>query len=181
MNRDCLYYLQEENPSDIYIIPYCLQQSTSLAPNGEKFTFHQLRQLSISSGQLYEWLAPIDTIESYQIYLNSDDLNSIKHSEIFYNCSNSWFGSFCQYTFQSSHATFMKIVKERFEGKTGFHPKDVIEITNGTCYTNFKCDYILLPPACLDWREICDGKIFSLLRTISNLFVSFREIGLYEW
>ena len=32
-------------------------------------------------------------------------------------------------------------------------------IYNVTCYTHFKCDRHPLMFWCLDWREICDGKI----------------------
>jgi hypothetical protein len=91
---ECLYFFGKKYPDDVNIIPCCIQQPILFPPNGHKTTFCQLRDSGIISTQFYEWLAPINIIESYQIYLELNNEDSIKNSEVFYNCSNFRFGSF---------------------------------------------------------------------------------------
>ncbi|UJR12115.1 hypothetical protein I4U23_016293 [Adineta vaga] len=114
--------------------------------NGRHLTFNQLREMSISSNQLLDWYVPLDTIEEYV---------SNKETGFVFICSNLWFGTQCEYTFDSN-ASFTNIVKERQTKKK--HPtSDVLSITNGTCYIMHyeECKSVI----CLDWCEICDGKI----------------------
>jgi hypothetical protein len=104
--------------------------------------------LPIINDELFDWYAPIDIIEEYILG---------KHNGIFVNCSqkgNFWFGSRCQYTFDSNDE-LKDILWNRFDQKD-YSENDLLSITNGTCYStsNDQCQSIL----CLDWREICDGK-----------------------
>ncbi|CAF4840347.1 unnamed protein product [Rotaria sp. Silwood1] len=118
--------------------------------NGEKFTFTQLRQMDISPQQLFDWYAPMDTIEDF-IEENSEGL--------FFNCSrkngNNWFGPQCQYRF-ANDGGFLKIIDRQYAMRT-FNDFKSLSSTNGTCYPVMKneCQSII----CLDWREIFDGKI----------------------
>ncbi|CAF4397884.1 unnamed protein product, partial [Adineta steineri] len=55
-----------------------------------------------------------------------------------------------------SYAELKDILSDRFDAKD-YMEDDLLTITNGTCYLvpNDQCQSIL----CLDWREICDGKL----------------------
>ncbi|CAF1039274.1 unnamed protein product [Adineta steineri] len=56
--------------------------------------------------------------------------------------------------------SFADILKSIYREKKIF-PDLQFDITNGTCYTHLKCDRGP-QPLCLDWREVCDGKIDCL-------------------
>jgi hypothetical protein len=125
---------------------------------GNQYTFFQLRQLNVTGRDLYEWSAPIDIIEHYELYMI--DSSSIQNG-IYYNCSSPfWFGSLCQYTLNSLN-TFTEIIHERFSSRidptTYKEYTDIWSLTNGTCYIHLKCNRGPWP-MCLDWREICDRK-----------------------
>jgi hypothetical protein len=119
--------------------------------NGEQWTFDRLREKNVSAEQLFDWYAPMDVIEEYLLG---------KEIGLFVNCSQKttfWFGSRCQYTFDS-FGDFENIIWDRFDGKDNFQ-NDILSITNGTCYSipDGECQSVL----CLDWREICDGKFLT--------------------
>ncbi len=65
------------------------------------FTFEELRKQNVSIQDLFFWSASMDLIEQYQNY--TETLNSSLKSEKFYTCTPSWFGRFCQYTFDSNY------------------------------------------------------------------------------
>ena len=147
------------------IISYCLAELPSkfvIEENNreEKFTFEQLAKRKITNQQLYHWSAPIDLIEQYQFYLNqlahSDGKSSLE-SQIFYNCTLPYFGPRCEYVlenYQSSHSSLEEIIHD-------YYRYNLYEPTLLTCYVHLKCNR---GPgsACLDWREICDGKVDCL-------------------
>ncbi len=66
------------------------------------------------------------------------------------------FGNQCQYRFELNVSSFTEIVQAQFLAATaGIEAEnDII----GSCYIHLKCN-LGPPPACLDWREICDGKV----------------------
>jgi hypothetical protein len=66
-----------------------------------------------------------------------------------------WFGPFCQYNFRLNNL-FSDIVKSTFDDKS-FKPDTV----NFSCYVHLECNRGP-SPLCLDWREICDGKVDCL-------------------
>ncbi|CAF4927760.1 unnamed protein product [Rotaria sp. Silwood1] len=145
------------------IVPYCIRSLNfsynSLANNethiihGTPITFETLQQKNITSQQLYLSFAPIDVVERYQAFL--ENAHSSLLTQIFYNCSVPWFGEFCQYTFNSK-STFEEFVLSFELNHLADYP-----FQNGTCYTFLQCDRGP-KPSCLDWREICDGKIDCL-------------------
>ncbi len=162
-------------PERLYLQPhrYC-RRSTLLdgqhIPSSENstitnhtiFTFDDLRSMNITHSQLYNWYAPMDIIEDYL---------SGEKTGFFVNCSDPlWFGSTCQYTFDSDEP-LDNLIDERFDAKDTL-PIDLSSFTNGTCYeiSNASCESIL----CLDWREICDGKF--LLRLLTIKFDKMQEI-----
>lgn len=155
------------SPEPLYLAPhrYC-RRSTLLheqhippsenltITNHTVFTFDDLRLMNITHSQLHKWYAPIDIIEDYL---------SGEQTGFFVNCSDPlWFGSTCQYTFDSDE-DLDSLIDERFYAKDTL-PIDLSSFTNGTCYeiSNTSCESIL----CLDWREICDGKFLLGLLTI---------------
>lgn len=113
------------------------------------WTFKRLRENNISGEQLYIWSASIDTVERYNNYLNN-----LGQDDIFYNCTPFKFGPTCKYSFVSLTEDFSKVVTNTFDYK----PYESDEITNGTCYTFLTCD-MGMSALCLDWSEICDGKL----------------------
>lgn len=116
--------------------------------NDQLFTFHQLRQMNVSSEQLLKWYTPIDIIEQYELG---------HETGLFFNCSNDenfWFGTHCQYTLDSAD-DIADIIYQRHR-RQAQSPDNLLSITNGTCYIvdDDQCNSVI----CLDWREICDGK-----------------------
>ncbi|CAF1461771.1 unnamed protein product [Adineta ricciae] len=107
----------------------------------------------ITSESLIEWSAPINVAEHYQKFLN--DVNELSSSQVFYNCTKGWFGHRCQYTLYHNELTFSELVKAIFLERRV--DTKWVHFTNGTCYIYLSCDRGP-NPACLDWREICDGK-----------------------
>jgi hypothetical protein len=126
----------------------------------ESFTFNQLKMKNITADQLYLWSAPIDLIEAYQIYLNTNISSS---NMIYYNCTPPWFGLFCQYSLiHSGLQSFTEIVANVFEQESReayANTSSSVIYTNLSCYTYLPCNRGGSSPACLDWREICDGKV----------------------
>ena len=176
---DCLYYkvldsfLPSNNSANMdttveQVIPYCIRPLNvnersdlkitrdSISSN---LTFDELKEKNITIQQLLSWLAPIDLIELYQTYLNTPTLALA--SEVFHNCTLLWFGPFCQYTFYS-HEPFADIVYKTFTAKKGTEDAILVTtITNLSCYVHVQCNRGPAP-LCLDWREICDGRIDCL-------------------
>ena len=111
--------------------------------------------MHVTTDHLLNWSAPIDLIERYAAYLHND-LRTKDDSLFFYNCSMGWFGPQCQFTFDTS-ASFSAIVKSAFQNRSV--SGNDLEDPDYTCYTHLRCKYGGSGFACLDWREVCDGKI----------------------
>ncbi|CAF1497303.1 unnamed protein product [Adineta steineri] len=166
---DCLYayiidgHAQYEHVSfrTNYLIPYC-RRSLSTDPINKiqgyienTDTFKNLRLRGITSDDLLRWSTSIDIIEQYSIYLSKN--NTGFDEFIFNNCSSLWFGSNCQYTFNLSIPieSFGDFVNSSFVARRNYMEKILIH----TCYPHLSGCYRGPEPMCLDWREICDGKI----------------------
>ncbi|CAF1313519.1 unnamed protein product, partial [Rotaria sp. Silwood1] len=154
-----------KNPNQYNPISYCIRpfgtpftllvNHENRVNHGKSITFETLRRENITSQQLYLLSASIDVIERYQEFLEKP--NSSLSTEVFNNCSELWFGEYCQYSFNLTWA-FDRILWTYL-----MYPKEEInnEIKNGTCYIFI--EYNRGPsPSCLDWREICDEKIDCL-------------------
>ena len=150
-------------------IPYCFrpiaevtngtENRTNLTTLGNhtKFTvldFKQLEMMKVHADHLLGWSAPIDLIERYVAYLR--DHSHTEYDPHFYNCTSGWFGPMCQYTF-NANASFSSIVKRAFE-KLSTSSEEISDQSR-TCYTHLNCKYVGLNYTCLDWREVCDGKV----------------------
>ncbi|CAF4901435.1 unnamed protein product [Rotaria sp. Silwood1] len=183
MYFDCLYYevpdLNIQNPktsnvlkNNYQIIPYCIRPFPESEIYHEineenmlsRLTFEELRAKQVTTQNLILWSAPIDLIERYDEYLDSP-LNTSSKLDIFYNCSSLWFGTYCQYTF-NSNCSFNQIVNKTFT-TTYLSQK-----SNMTCYIHLKCNRGSTD-VCLDWREICDGKVDCIENYVD-------EIGCFE-
>ncbi|CAF4167692.1 unnamed protein product, partial [Adineta steineri] len=111
-------------------------------------TFNELYRLNVTSHEIRLWSSSIDLAEQYEYYLDQPTQSNLSN-EKFFNCTQPWFGSRCQYSFKFNED---KLVQNSFEiGFTG-------DILNGTCYVLLQCNRGG-PSMCLDWREICDGRI----------------------
>ncbi|CAF1325276.1 unnamed protein product [Adineta steineri] len=166
---DCFdsYIIDDRNPKENvsfqtnYLIPYCRRPLSTDHINKiqgyieNTYTFKNLSLQGITSENLLQWSISLDIIEQYSIYLIKNDT---KFDEfIFNNCSSLWFGSNCQYTFNLSMPieSFGDFVNYSFNAREQYERKILIH----TCYPHLSGCYRGPEPMCLDWREICDGKI----------------------
>ncbi|CAF1535668.1 unnamed protein product [Adineta ricciae] len=181
--HDCLQYnsvnyvkvlgIDSRFPNPYQIIPYCLRPfseeewvDTVIVHDNivSNLTFDELKTMNVTGRDLLSWSASIDLVERYENYLNDLEIDS--KFDRFYNCTPLWFGTFCQFTFDSDQL-FDDIVEETFEKKDveyiGTSPdiQSHLDITNLTCYLHIQCNRGP-SPMCLDWREICDGRIDCL-------------------
>ncbi|CAF3572262.1 unnamed protein product, partial [Adineta steineri] len=143
------------------ISSYCMSESSlkfyiENDNSFQTFSFANLTKMNITSEDLYFWSTPIDIIEQYQFYLLSND--SSLAEQILYNCTLPRFGSMCQYEFYYYHENYSSLY-EMIHGYYQLYSK--YRQINITCYTHLKCNRGY-SPACLDWTEICDGKIDCL-------------------
>ena len=164
VQRDCLRLVVSDYNQimsiDQQITTYCMSES-SLKFDVEtdtyfpRFTFDELSKRNITSEQLYLWSTPIDIIERYQFYLTSNDLSLA--TESFTNCALPRFGPVCQYELDSVYSNRLSLYEiiRKFYSSNPYYPAYL------TCYTHLKCNRGL-NSSCLDWREICDGKINCL-------------------
>ncbi|CAF2543175.1 unnamed protein product [Rotaria sp. Silwood2] len=163
---DCLYTQLTESQLNEYstyirinqLTPYCRRPdnnekeeeiSDTLNENvANKITFKELSEQGVTSEQLLKWSAPIDLAERYEMNNQSSDW--------FYNCSSPWFGLKCQYRFvYNSSLSFNEILDSFVESR--FNTMLSVSVT--TCY-RFLADCNLAPwSLCLDWRQVCNGKV----------------------
>jgi len=164
LRHDCLYVVtpfQQEGTADI-VTAYCMgvwPSKWKIKENDidEKFTFEDLSKQGITTEQLYRWSAPIDTIENYQLYLNKQ-LRSDNMSMIFYNCTFPYFGPKCEYML-NNHSNVRHSSLDEFVHSYYYYNRYMPSTL--TCYNHLQCNRGP-SPACLDWTEICDGKIDCL-------------------
>ncbi|CAF3742556.1 unnamed protein product [Adineta steineri] len=163
---DCLYVYSGDTLADTTLlsnhdyslIPYC-RRLDGTEEEEENFsaisyenilnsmTFAELYRQGVTSMELLKWSVPIDIIERYE--RTGQNLN-----EIFHNCSLPWFGSICQYRFQSAVlSSFNKV----FQFHYNINDIAEIYIYSNTCYPFLPDCYRGPSPMCLDWHEICDG------------------------
>ncbi|CAF1336384.1 unnamed protein product [Adineta ricciae] len=162
MQRNCLHTVVfvEHSSIDQQIVFFCMEESLPEFPietsnSLPTFTFYELSEKNITSEQLYLWSAPIDIIERYQLYLNEND--DSMSNELFHNCTVPGFGPLCQYEleFYDSRFNFLHEMIDSFYNNQDYNPTDL------TCYMHLQC-YRGPAPACLDWTEICDGRVDCL-------------------
>ncbi|CAM4805094.1 unnamed protein product [Rotaria magnacalcarata] len=167
LDYDCLYYY-DIKWGVTEVIPYCIRPTDinsarrNAFPNiyDQKFTFEQLYHLNVTAQQLLSWSASINLAEQYHHYINQVD-TSFLSNETFLNCTQSWFGSDCQYSFELNEViSFNDILQMIFEAKWKYINLSYTA-TNLTCYMHLKCDRGG-SALCLDWREICNGRIDCL-------------------
>jgi len=160
--HNCLYiripFLKKYDERQI--LSFCLTESTlkfemKINHIDPIYTFDQLAEKNITAEELYQWSASIDLIEQYQLYLN--DQTSLLGNQTFYNCTLPYFGPECQYVFKDlnySQVSLMEMIRE-------YYYSNEYEPMLFTCYEHLQCNRGP-SPACLDWTEICDGKIDCL-------------------
>ena len=162
LDRDCLYY-SALNPSPVQQVhSYCIRSPLDEAPldhanYNDQFTLQRLYERKVTVGELYTWSAPIDLIEEYQISLNNPSTISTSTS-YFYNCTHPWFGSRCEYTFDQVQFIDTQSILHHLFTKTFTISQRRLEKL--ACYTHIRCNRAGLESVmCLDWREVCDGKV----------------------
>lgn len=183
---DCLHYyvrdfIRVKIPINHIVhqtIAYCIRplslsdlepSFSAMSGNGQLISFDALKHLNVTSEQLYkDWFVSIDVAETYELFLHKMSVSK----DYFYNCSSSYFGDRCQYQFNyvNDSEPFSQIVESVFSRKDPLKDRDSknpLLISNLTCYVHLNCDRGP-PPSCLDWREICDGKIDCLNEKIDE-------------
>ncbi|CAF4059386.1 unnamed protein product [Adineta steineri] len=175
IQHDCIHIAISTEPDTIFghfkfvhfpksnfrqVISLCMSEWTSnwtLQKNlsSTSFTFAKLSELNITTHQLYLWSAPIDTIESYQEYLDqlSTSNKTFLSTTLFYNCTLPRFGPSCQYSIpmaQEEEFTSLHDLIYHSYLRTIYTPLSL------TCYTHLQCD-LGSTMLCLDWNYICDG------------------------
>ena len=150
------------NPDlDREMILYCLSESSSnfnitIETHFPKYHFTDLTKANITSQDLYLWSAPMDLIERYQAYLDALSISNPVSSErdVFYNCTWPRFGPRCQYQFDDrrlDYSSLDDLIHGMFNSRHEYS-------TIFPCYEHLPCDRGP-SPSCLDWSEICDGKV----------------------
>ncbi|CAF3944340.1 unnamed protein product, partial [Adineta steineri] len=94
------------------------------------------------------WSSSIDVAEQYQYYLDRPAQSNLSN-ETFFNCTPPWFGSRCQYALELNED---ELVWNSFEMTS------TDNMFQQTCYILLECDRGG-SSICLDWREICNGRI----------------------
>ena len=147
-------------PDDASMNGEAARTNARVTGNGTEFTivaFKQLETMRVTTDDLLKWSAPMDLVEHYAAYLETDTRSQGGYDQsVFYNCTARWFGPRCQYTFDSD-ASFSAIVKSAFQKRSASSHE--LSNPSTTCYTYLKCKYGGSEFACLDWREVCDGKV----------------------
>jgi hypothetical protein len=145
------------------IIPYCLRLSEETLDITDfnntidsNYTFTELKVRNITSQMLLSWSAPIEIAENYQSFLDNISYVSSENETLFYNCTSSWFGSFCRFSFDKDFNMYSltEIINYYL-----FFKLKITESAVVTCYKHLNCQTNL---RCLDWRNICDRKIDCL-------------------
>ncbi|CAF1552061.1 unnamed protein product, partial [Adineta steineri] len=101
--------------------------------------------------EILRWSSSIDVAEQYQYYLDQPFQSNLS-DQIFLNCTSPWRGSRCQYALKLNEDEFVR---------NSFEMTSTDNIFQQTCYIHLKCDRGG-PLICLDWREICNGRIDCL-------------------
>ena len=130
---------------------YCIRPGEALSErrtevashHHSQFSFAELHASNVTSSEILSWSSSIDLAEDYQHYVEQFPRSDLS-KELFFNCTSPWFGSQCQYA----------VEMDRRSTSTN-------EIIGQTCYILLECDRGE-SSLCLDWREICDGRIDCL-------------------
>ena len=164
---NCLHYHRAFEINGIEKTEYCLGPTEKnsfddidLLHISGQFTFDQLRELNVDTTHLLSWSATIDLAEQYQYYLQHHQNEPLLSEEVFINCTNPWFGPQCQYSFYMDRIeSFQKMIHKMFHQR--LVSKSLPGVDNLACYIHIKCDRGG-SDLCLDWREVCDGRIDCL-------------------
>ncbi|CAF1197975.1 unnamed protein product [Adineta steineri] len=170
---DCLHYFSTESEFS-EIVKYCIRPKNDTDSimiefsniSDDYMTFDELYRLNVTSHEILMWSSSIDLAERYQYYLDRATQSNLSN-EKFFNCTQPWFGSRCQYSFEFNED---KLVKNYFETAL------TDDIFDGTCYILLECDRGG-SSMCLDWREICDGRIDCLNGDVDEIQCFNLEIN----
>ncbi|CAF1221605.1 unnamed protein product [Adineta ricciae] len=155
----CLYF---HNHTINQTIPFCITEKPTMIElptnddhDHQRLKFKDLQRQNITSEQLYLWSAPTDVAEDYQFYLDqySTSAARVMDSNYFYNCTWPKFGSECEYSIDGSefgYSSLHQLIRD-------FYAVPYLPSTF-TCYEHLPCNRGT-PPVCLDWTEICDGRV----------------------
>ena len=131
-----------------------VNNNSCTANGGIVWTFDQLKKQNITSNDLANWNATVDTIDDYEGYLQTDR-NESKNSR-FCTCTDQFhFRRKCQYTFGMINESFFNILESHFFNLVEIDT-DEMHIMNDADVTCYKRDALCFG-SCLDWRQIFNG------------------------
>ncbi|CAF2152895.1 unnamed protein product [Rotaria magnacalcarata] len=149
---DCLdYYVFDDviNYNDLSAyahqnIPYCIstldwsEDEDNMEINGQLFLFADLVRANIAIKDLMAWSVSIDIVERFEMYLAVNNTEQWS-SDVFYNCSEPFFGTYCQYSFTSSFDSFYDYVEFSFSMHSEYN-SPMKSLTDNTCYQHLTCN-----------------------------------------
>ncbi|CAF0845262.1 unnamed protein product [Adineta steineri] len=170
---DCLHYFSSKS-SFFGIVKYCIRPNNDknltvihfFNVSGQYVTFNELYHLNVTSYDILLWSSSIDVAEQYQYYLDQPFQSNLSN-ETFFNCTRPWFGSRCQYSLKRNEDEFLQ---------NSLEMASTDNIFQRTCYILLECDRGG-PSICLDWREICNGRIDCLNNGIDEIGCFNLEIN----
>ncbi|CAF4085278.1 unnamed protein product, partial [Adineta steineri] len=170
---DCLHYFSSKS-SFSGIVKYCIRPNNDKNLTGIHFfnisdqylSFNELYHLNVTSYDILLWSSSIDVAEQYQYFLDRPFASNLSN-ETFFNCTRPWFGSRCQYSSEINEDEFVW---------NSFEMTSANNMFRQTCYILLECDRGG-PSICLDWREICNGRIDCLNDGIDEIGCFNLEIN----
>ncbi|CAF4146605.1 unnamed protein product, partial [Adineta steineri] len=116
---DCLHYFPTESLLFSEIVKYCIRLKNDTNSimieffniSDDYLTFDELYRLNVTSHEVLMWSSSIDFAEQYQYYLDQPTQSSLSNKK-FFNCTQPWFGSRCQYALNFNED---KLVQNSFE------------------------------------------------------------------
>ncbi|CAF4191308.1 unnamed protein product, partial [Adineta steineri] len=171
---DCIHYFSSDSEFS-GIVKYCIRPNNNknlttvihlFNISDEYFTFNELYHLNVTSDDILLWSSSIDVAEKYQYYLDRPSQSNLSN-ETFFNCTRPWFGSRCQYALE---------INEDVLVQNSFEMTSTDNLFQQTCYILLECDRGG-PSICLDWREICNGRIDCLNDGIDEIGCFNLEIN----
>jgi hypothetical protein len=111
--QSCLFTSYLSAGDSWSLIPYCFQSNSITndsicQQHGQLMSFKQSRKDNISMEDLFRWQISVDIIDAYSKF---DALTDTDRT--YCNCSTfHWFGSSCQYTFETPELTLENIVDQ---------------------------------------------------------------------
>ncbi|CAF0861978.1 unnamed protein product [Adineta ricciae] len=120
--------------------------------NGHRWSFDELLKNEISPWDILSWSSSVEKAADYaRVFYNRSEI--FEEDSFLCNCTEGFFGRWCEYTLLFDSSLFSKALKTLFHAHTNSQERQ--NWGKIVCYLTIPCNYGKL---CLDWRNICDGQ-----------------------